>query len=336
MSKGPKRMAFGSAIQHIYKRTVDKGVLFYRLEDRLVYYTITAVKARRHRVVMLAMSLMYTHIHRAVRSVDALQLAMFERDVDSTFAKERNREAGRTGPVFDSPYGRSSKRNEKEIRTCLIYIFNNPKEKRLCRRAEEDRWNFLAYYDRKYPFSRRPVLSRERQCLRNALKEVEHESAAGRYLRYSLIHKLLAPLSPDEREVLTDHIIQVYFPFDRETCVSMFDSLEDMLHAPDVVTGSEFDVGEEYESHSDVPYRAMCSIAENYGLLKPGMPLLSLPPERLQKLKQYLMSRTMAPEWQVARFLHLKGEERERGNGGRARFDNQQDTQCPPPKNRGR
>ena len=333
MSKGLKKMTFGSAVQHIYKRTVDKGVLFYRLEDRLVYYTITAVKARRHRVALLAMSLMYTHVHRAVKCVDAAQLAMFERDVDSTFAKERNREAGRTGPVFDSPYGRSSKRNEKEIRTCLIYIFNNPKEKKLCRRAEEDRWNFLAFYARKYPFSMRPVLSRERQCLRNALKVVEHEFEAGRYLRYSLIHKLLAPLSLDEREVLTDHIIQVYFPFDCEACVSLFDSLEDMLRAPDVVTGSEFDVGEEYEPNSDVPYRAMCSIAKQYGMLKPGMPLLSLPPERLLKLKHYLMSQTRAPEWQVDRFLHL---DMDRGNGGQDRADYQQDMRCPPLKYSGR
>lgn len=310
MGNAPKKkMAFGTAVQHIYKRTYDKGVLFYRLEDRLVYYTIAAVKARRHRVVLLAMSLMFTHVHRAVRSIDAVQLAMFERDVDSTFAKERNREAGRTGPVFDSPYGRSSKRNEKDIRTCLVYIFNNPVEKKLCKRAIKDRWNFLAYYGGNYPFSSRPVLKWERQCLRDAMKVVEHESKAGRYLHYALIHRLLSPLSPNEREVLTDHIIQVYFPFDRDVCKQLFESLENMCSAPDLVTGSEFEVGEEYEPNSDVPYREMCRIADQYGLLKPGMPLLSLPPERLLKLKHYLISQTGAPEWQVARFLHL-------GSGG--------------------
>lgn len=304
MSKPAKKMAYGNAIQHIYKRTIDKGVLFYRLEDRLVYYTITAVKAWEHRIEILAMCLMFTHIHRAVRALDAVQLTQFERDVDSTFVREYNLDTGRSGPVFETPFGRSCKRDEKEMRTCIIYIFNNPVEKKLCRRAVEDRWNFLAYYDRKFPFSARPVLRQERKCLREALKVVEHEFQAGRYLRYALLRRLFEPLSPDEREILTDQIIQVYFPFDREFCHSLFKTAEAMRLAPDQVSGSDFEIKEEFEKNTDVPYRTMCGLVKKYGMLEAGMPLFHLPPERLEKLKYYLMSQTQAEDWQVERFLH--------------------------------
>ena len=304
MSKPTKKMAYVNAIQHIYKRTIDKGVLFYRLEDRLVYYTITAVKAWEHRIVILAMCLMFTHIHRAVRAMDAVQLTQFERDVDSTFVREYNMDTGRSGAVFETPFGRSCKRDEKEVRSCLIYIFNNPVEKKLCRRAVEDRWNFLAYYDRKYPFSARPVLRQERQCLRDAMKVVAHECRAGRYLRYALLRRLFESLSPDEREILTDHIIQMYFPFDREFCHSLFKTEEAMRRAPDQVSGSDFEIGEEFEKHTDVPYRTMCALVDKYGMLGAGMPLFHLPPDRQVKLKHYLMSQAQAFDWQVDRFLH--------------------------------
>lgn len=304
MSKPAKRMAYGSAIQHIYKRTIDKGVLFYRTEDRLVYYTITAVKAWKHKIDILAMCLMFTHIHRAVRALDAVQLTWFERDVDATFVREYNLDTGRVGPVFETPFGRSCKRDEKEIRTCLIYIFNNPVEKKLCRRAVEDRWNFLAYYDRKFPFSARPVLRHERLCLREALKVVEHECRAGRYLRFALLRRLFEPLSPDEREILTDHIIQVYFPFDRETCHALFKTAESMRLAPDQVSGSDFEIGEEFEKNTDEPYRTMCALVKKYGMLGEGMPLFHLSPERRMKLKHFLMLQTQAAGWQVERFLH--------------------------------
>ena len=305
MSKPAKKMAFGSAIQHIYKRTIDKGVLFYRLEDRLVYYTITAVKAWEHRIVVLAMCLMFTHIHRAVKALDAVQLTQFERDVDATFVREYNQDVGRTGPVFETPFGRSCKRDEKEMRSCLIYIFNNPVEKKLCHRAVDDRWNYLAYYDRKYPFSARPILRQERQCLRDALKVVEHECNAGRYLRYALLRRLFEPLSPDEREILTDHIIQVYFPFDREFCHGLFKTREAMRLAPDHVSGNDFEIREEFEKHTDVPYRTMCGLVGKFGMMGPGMPLFHLPPERQVKLKMYLMAQAQATDWQVERFLHL-------------------------------
>lgn len=307
MKNTSARLVSDKSVQHVYKRTSDNGVLFYRLIDRLVYFTIQSVCARKHRVCVLVASYMYTHVHEALRVFDASQLAAYERDTNSLFAKEYNRETGHTGPVFESPYGRAPKIGDKSIRSCLAYVVNNPVEKKLCRLAEEDRWTFLAYYKQDFPFSRRPQLSRARSCLRKALLLVSHECAAGRYLHYALLHQLFAPLDPFEREQLTDHIIQCYFFFDREECCRYFGTVDKMIAAVAVTTGSEFDVGEVYEPFSDVPYREMCALVEKHKLLGPGLPFLHLTKDRLGKFVRYLGDHTSATERQVLRFLHHAG-----------------------------
>ncbi len=301
------RLVSDKTVQHVYKRTSDNGVLFYRLIDRLVYYTIQSVCARRHRVRVLVASYMYTHVHEALRVMDASQLAAYERDVNSLFAKEYNRETGHTGSVFEGPYGRAPKIGDKSVRSCLAYVVNNPVEKKLCRTAEEDRWTFLAYYTQAFPFSRRPQLSRARSCLREAFQVVSHECASGRYLRYALLHRLFAPLDHLEREQLTDYIIQCYFFFDREECCRFLGTIDKMVAAVAVTTGTEFDVGEVFEPFSDVPYREMCAFVEKHKMLGRGLPFLHLPEDRLRRLMGYLRGNTSATERQVTRFLHQPG-----------------------------
>ena len=77
---------------------------------------------------------------------------------------------------------------------------NNPVEKHLSTKAIQDRWTFLAYYDKEYPFSEKPELSGARWALRDAMKVVEHEYKCGRYLRYTLLYRLFEKLNPLEKE----------------------------------------------------------------------------------------------------------------------------------------
>lgn len=307
MGKASSRLVCEKTIQHIYKRSSDNGVLFYRPIDHLVFYTIQSVCSRKHRVLVLATSHMYTHVHEALRVFDAAQLAAYERDTNSFFAREYNREVGRTGPVFDSPYGRAPKTNEKAIRSCLAYVFNNPVEKKLCRTAVADRWTFLAYYDGNYPFSRKPQISHARMCLREAFRVVSHECSAGRYLCYALLHRLFAPLEPFEKEQLVDYIIQQYFFFTREECYRYFGSYRELVEAVNISTGSEFDVGEVFEPLSDIPYREMADLVTKHKMMGPGLPFLHLPDDRLRKLARYLTGQTGATDRQIARFLHRIG-----------------------------
>ena len=277
MQNDKRRRFAEEALQHTYKITRDGGVLFYRPIDHLVYYTLQSVLSRRYSLRVLVTSHMYTHAHEGIYAEDIVQLSAYEHDLSSLYVREFNRETGRRGPMFARKYGSAPKRSEKERRSCVIYILNNPVEKKLVSKAREDRWTFLPYYDKEYPFSRKPVIRYSRKPLVDAIHLVEHECRCGRYLRYSFLHHLFSKLDDEEREQLTDFIIQRYFFFDRRGCEELFGSLEKMMQATELTTGKEFDVGEEFEPFSDIPYREMCSLVKRHGLLGAGLPFLHLP-----------------------------------------------------------
>ena len=306
MQNDKQRRRFAEdALQHTYKITRDGGVLFFRPIDHLVYYTLQSVLSRRYSLRVLASSHMFTHVHEGIYVEDIVQLASYEHDLSSLFAREFNRETGRRGPVFARKYGSALKRSDKDKRSCLIYILNNPVEKKLVSRARDDRWTFLPYYDKEYPFSRRPIIRYSRKPLVDAIHLIEHEYRAARYLRYGFLHFLFSLLDGEEREQLTDFIIQRYFFFDRKTCEGLFGSLDIMMQATELTTGKEFEVGEEFEPFSDIPYRQMCSLVDRQGLLGKGLPLLQLPEERQARLARFFLENTSVNEKQVARFLHV-------------------------------
>jgi len=302
-----KRNVPVGSLQHVYKRSADGGVIFYRTIDHLVYYTMQSVMARRHNLKVLCSAHMYTHLHGLLAAADPCQLSYYERDLNIVHTREYNIEMGRTGHLYHGPFGAAAKRTEKDKRSGLIYVMNNPVEKKLCSRALDDRWTFLAYYEGSFPFSERPYLKTSRWALRNAFREVDQEYNGGRYLKYALLHRLFASLHASEREQLTDYIIQRYFFFDKESCYRLFGGWEKMAVAIDMTKGKEFDVGEEFDPFSDIPYREMCDVVERLGLLAKKMPLFGLSDVRQKKLAKYLRSNTAASDYQVARFLHLAG-----------------------------
>lgn len=299
-----RKVPEGSCL-HIYKRTADGGVLFYRVIDHLVYYTIESVMAHRHNMSVLVTCHMFTHTHDLAAVTDLSQLTAFEHDINCVFTKEYNAETGRAGRLFEGPFGSAPKRSDKDKRSAAIYIMNNPVEKHLVQRAAEDRWTFLAYYEDAFPFSSRPVLSQCRWALRDAMKVVDIEYRCGRYLGYAILRRLFDALSDEERWQLTDYIIHRYFYFDVKGCCKLFGSVERMVKTADETKGKEFDVGEEFDPSSDVPIREMCAIAGRAGLLKNGMPLFHLSETRAIDLSNNLQQKTGATDLQIKRFLHL-------------------------------
>ena len=62
------------AWHHIYAITQDGGVLFYRITDRLSFYTVASVFARRYNIIVLGLAIMFTHFHMMLRAIDLTQL----------------------------------------------------------------------------------------------------------------------------------------------------------------------------------------------------------------------------------------------------------------------
>ena len=56
MKNRKKRNVSTQSFQHVYKISVDGGVVFYRTVDHLVYYTIESVMSMRYRIPVVAHS----------------------------------------------------------------------------------------------------------------------------------------------------------------------------------------------------------------------------------------------------------------------------------------
>lgn len=265
------------AWHHIYVITEDGGVLFYRITDRLSFFTVASVFARRYNMIVLGLSIMFTHFHMMLKAPDLTQLRSFMQQVLAAFSRIIVEDRTLERPVFKRPFGSAPKVSEKDQRAS-------------------------------FPFSSKLVKRKVRFALRTAADVVDREAAAGRYLRPALLRNLFQPLSREEQEQLTDYIIQCYQFICIDEAVGRFDSYESMLDACDASSGKEFDVGEVYDPYSDVPYREMAHMAAQAHLFD-NWELLHLGPQSKRRWFQAFRTGCNATERQVRKFMHIGEDE---------------------------
>ena len=147
-------------INHCYQNTRDGFLLFYSICDYLACFTIICTVARRHHVKVLSLCLMPDHLHGSFVADYIEELCAFVGHYTSSVARENNETCGHAGPLFNEPFGSAPKPGGKNGRTNLIYVGNNPVERHLADKAENYRWNFLAYAESDHPFSA-PIVKRK-------------------------------------------------------------------------------------------------------------------------------------------------------------------------------
>ena len=296
---------FSGAVNHCYQRTVDHGVLFYSVSDRLLFFTVFCVLAKRHGVHVYKLVLMVDHIHHSTVADSPEQLSAFVRDYSAMFAREYNSSFGRRGHVFENCYHYAPKRGDKVIRTNLLYLDNNPVERKLVKQAEDYQWNFLAYGKSDHPFSEKIVLRYASMSLRKALKRVDWLHANDQYIPYRVLKKMFDSLPDDrERNQLVDYIIVKYSVIDHKAAMRFFGGYEQEVLAAHSNTGSEYDISEGFVGKSDTCYALFTRLLLQNGLGDIHKILTASDNQKWEWFK-FLKSRTAAPEKQIAAFLHL-------------------------------
>lgn len=255
------------AFQHIYQRASDHGVIFYTIEDRLVYYTLAAVNAKSHNVKIVAASIMYTHIHQAVQASSLADVRAYLRDTDSSFSRLYNFHYSRSGRLFEKPPGMSQKVSLKQKRSLLIYIANNHVEKRLCSEAIQERWSFLAYARSNNPFSDEFDGNAASALLKRACRLVDRRVAKLKGLEYCDLERILPQLNPVEYEQFVDYVIRTYSWIDFGPFLKLFGGFDQMITAVNSTTGGEYDIKEEYDCFSDLPYSYLADKMQMTGMI---------------------------------------------------------------------
>ena len=304
--RGHKRKLPADTFQHIYIRSINQFVIFYSMEDRLVYYTVFAVMTKRYRVTVLALALMFDHIHHLIKTISRELYSKFIGVTTSTFVMAYNRDSGRKGPLFHKAYGNSAKRRDKDIRNCIAYNYNNSVEKLLFNRAEQDRWNLLAYIDNPHPFSKEICRKTASKKLLKSVDTVVLFHGRNEYLDYPVVRGLFEGLVPEEREQLLDFIIYLYLPIDKESLLGFYKSYDAMVLAINSNTGKEYDMNEIYDPESHQDFVRMLNLTQRSSFAADPRSIILAPDEQKWKIVKSFMDRAGASLNHAKRFLHLE------------------------------
>ena len=289
------------ALHHVYQRADDLGVIFYRLQDRLAYYTLAATMARKYKIKVWAAAIMFTHIHQSCRASDYQSLWNYLRDLDSSFARAYNHEYGRKGKLFRRHPGIAPKSSEKAVRTNILYVINNHVEKQLCSRATDERWCFIAYAKSPSPFSDPFILGRDH--LKRAIKLIDKRVTGMRPLKYRELNTIFKGLNEDEVNAITDYIIGKYSLVNHAAAIRPFGSFESLITAAESTTGAEHDFSEDYYSGSDVPFIELIDFASGKGYLKR---IFQMDADHLLRLAKHAKTCSNARISHIERFFHIQ------------------------------
>lgn len=301
-----KRKFIKEQMNHTYQRSVSGFNIFYEVEDYLVYYTIFSVMSRRYGMVVYGLCLMIDHIHTLTSTSSCKTFSKFMSNVAIQFVKEYNRYHNRVGPLFSECFGSAPKAGLKLLRTAIAYLFNNPLERLLCKRAQEYRWNFLAYAASDNPFSDPLVLKKASRRLRRVLKEVDGTLKRNEYMTYVQLKRMFVGMDAIETKQLIDYIIVRYNIIRYEDLTAKcYDGYENMLMAINSNAGSEYEVQELRYGRSDAEYRYLYKYVHEKGFKDAGE-VISLPSDSKFKLMVDMMNETSVSKLQICKFLHLK------------------------------
>lgn len=300
------RKFYKQIINHCYQRLANGGVLFYTTSDHLVYFTMYCILAQKYGIQVFELCQMPDHVHDAVSTKRLDDLVGFKRELNSRFAKEYNRYYGTNGQLFESPFGSAPKYGDKKARSVIVYIGNNPVDRKLVTYAEEYRWNYLAYAITPNPFSEKIVIRRSSKALRVAVKLVKAQHKAGLPLNYTILKNITKDLTAKELQQFTDYVITTYNVIDYLSASRFFDTYADMLMSMHATTGSEHDLNEVFVGKSDKPYADMIRIVLKYSPVKDIHQILTMDKDQKWELFQLLRKKTDVMAEQIKKLLHMK------------------------------
>lgn len=128
---------------HIINRGVRRQRLFKTADEYLHFQWLMGRAASRVRMRLLAYCLMPNHWHLVVWPTTSESLSAYVHWLSSTHAAYYNHLNGVVGHVYQGRYRSIAVRDERHLRTLLVYVEGNPVRAGLVARAEHWRWSSL-------------------------------------------------------------------------------------------------------------------------------------------------------------------------------------------------
>ncbi len=299
------RKVYPGEVHHVCQQTVGGVLVFYTVNDFLVFFTIFCTVARRYGVKVLSLCPMVDHIHNVVVVDRDLQLASFVQLYTRLFAREWNESRGRKGSLFKHRYMSSVKLGNKQVKTTVNYSYNNPVERKLVERAEDYRWNFLRYARNAHPYSVPVNEENKSNLFRGILREMRTTYEGGGHLCYQQLERWGRKLDQNAMQQIADYAISLWNVIDYGEVISYYGDYDALLRSMHDNTGSDYDIKEDRNQYSDAVYAECSRILLKEGWVKDLFQLPLLPIERKEQLARLLHNRTTARPRQIEKYLHL-------------------------------
>lgn len=296
------RKCYKNGFQHVCQKSSDNGIIFYSSADFIVFFTLLCVKASRNKLRVLAVCLMLNHFHIEASFSSESVLSGFMNGLTSAFARMYNKQYKLSDKVFKKPFRSVSKYSDKKVRDNFIYIVNNPVEKKAVSRAEEYRWNFIKYLDNPAPFSEPVNPLTASKSLLSLMRKVTVRYRRGWCINYPFFRNGYYSLAEKERLQLIDFVISTYNVIDRDLVISIYGSVDSAVQAMNSVSGSEYDITDDYSDEDYRHYYKMVRIAEREGYDLRTMRFS--PTEKYDALKHHFRKEVSASEYEICKFLH--------------------------------
>ena len=287
---------------HVYSKGYGGMMVFYSIADCLFYITLYSCLSRKYHIRTNAFSLMPNHTHSQQVVVSRQVFTAFNQELLSLFTRGYNIQHGRSGELFQKPFGSAPKIGGKSIKNNLSYINNNGAAGKLSKGVLDYRWNLMAYYDTDYPFSEKIVLNQASKRMRWAMRYVLELHGKNKPLDYRIQAMLFKGLNAKERKQLIDFIVVQYNFLDYSAITKHFGSFERALIAMDANTGSEYDIIEEWEDYS--VFRTMTETVSKAGFNMETIYFRSMERNSLHRIIR-LLRRVTRDKKIIRQFLHL-------------------------------
>ncbi|MBO6238304.1 MAG: transposase [Bacteroidales bacterium] len=299
-----KRKYSSRGYVHIFGITYDGGICFYTMADCLVWFTLFCTLARKYHVKVLAVCIMLNHFHIEAWFPSREAMSCLMRDLNSRYTQQYTRHYGLKGALFRERYGNSLKLKEQRIKDNFVYICNNPIGKKAVARAEQYRWNFLAYMMSDHPFSDPVIIRKCSRLFLCARSEVLRRSREGQPLGYVFFEGLYENLSVRERKQMVDLIISSYNAIDYEEICKVWGGYDQLCGMLRTVSGSEYDLVDDESAEDYRRYYQMIRIVEESGFDIRHRRFTGLPDEEIGKVARILADNINATKMELTKFLH--------------------------------
>lgn len=126
---------------HVMTQGIEKSRIFDDTQDIKHYIQLIYKFAQSQNIKVVAYCIMNNHAHMLIKSESVEDLSKFMQRLNTSYAKYYNTKYSRVGFVFRDRFKAEGIYSERQMYTCINYIYNNPIKAGICSNPS------------KYPFS---------------------------------------------------------------------------------------------------------------------------------------------------------------------------------------